>query len=366
MSECARAVARRDSASLTQRASVIYKPITSAQLVAAIVKQFTHGAPAHPGSSTASDQGEMSGPARESLLSEATDSALRKVETPSVVDERDLAPTRGASATASTSRAGAALVVFVEDDPIMQVVAPSLAHALGYRSEVFGDGKAALKRLRDRSAEQPVAVVSDVHMPRMSGPELLAGMRADPVLASIPFALMTASIDMSTTSFDPRPDAVLTKPLKRETLSAALTKIVNASAQSAVPSQGSSDTSSLSVDVADVPPFDAASSAVFGMMDGPDLVAIVAKYASSTSEQLAALEAAFEQRDLATLRELVHLMRGSAMSFAAAPFHDALVALSEAAKVHKWDAALLLSVKKKARRLRKALASACNEQQKAK
>lgn len=80
-------------------------------------------------------------------------------------------------------------ILVVEDEPsIADLLAPAL-EAEGYRVEVAGDGRAALRRLAE---ERYDLVLSDIMMPYLDGLGLARAMRADPALRAIPLVLMSA------------------------------------------------------------------------------------------------------------------------------------------------------------------------------
>ena len=61
-------------------------------------------------------------------------------------------------------------VVVVDDDPLVLAVARRLLTRVGYDVALYEDANRALS---DVSSTQPFAVVADLHMPDMSGSELL-------------------------------------------------------------------------------------------------------------------------------------------------------------------------------------------------
>ncbi|MBK9034058.1 MAG: response regulator [Myxococcales bacterium] len=87
-------------------------------------------------------------------------------------------------------------VLVVEDDP---VTAFNIEHALRRSPEVAtlthaSDGRDALDRLRrGRLVGARVVVLTDLSMPRMSGFELAAAIRADPRLRGLPILVLTTS-----------------------------------------------------------------------------------------------------------------------------------------------------------------------------
>lgn len=82
-------------------------------------------------------------------------------------------------------------ILVVDDSITTRTLEKTILQAQGYRVLIAVDGLEALGLLR--AAEQEIdVVVADVEMPRMDGFGLLAAMRADPRLDSIPAILMTS------------------------------------------------------------------------------------------------------------------------------------------------------------------------------
>jgi two-component system, OmpR family, response regulator len=80
-------------------------------------------------------------------------------------------------------------VVHVDDDDDIREIA-SLALSLGeIRVDSFGSGEAALEFL---PGALPDFILLDVMMPGLDGPSTLARIRANPLMADIPVAFMTA------------------------------------------------------------------------------------------------------------------------------------------------------------------------------
>lgn len=105
------------------------------------------------------------------------------------------------------------LVVDDEDD-----VRESLQEALadeGYHVVLARNGKEALGLLP--VLERPCAIILDIIMPVMSGPEFYEAMRANPVLADIPVVIST-----SDPSRAPGPLPVVKKPVNLDRLLSTL------------------------------------------------------------------------------------------------------------------------------------------------
>jgi chemosensory pili system protein ChpA (sensor histidine kinase/response regulator) len=85
----------------------------------------------------------------------------------------------------------APLVLVVDDSLTVRRVTKRLLEREGYRVALAKDGLEALDVL---SGERPVAVLSDIEMPRMDGFDLLRNIRGDAALASLPVIMITSRI----------------------------------------------------------------------------------------------------------------------------------------------------------------------------
>jgi CheY-like chemotaxis protein len=112
-------------------------------------------------------------------------------------------------------------VLLVEDDPGDVVIAKEALKAsrLKSRLTVVPDGVEALKYLRRedeyKDAERPDLVLLDLNLPKKSGHEVLAEVKADPALRKIPVVVLTTSgasedVDMS---YDLHANVFVTKPV---------------------------------------------------------------------------------------------------------------------------------------------------------
>jgi CheY-like chemotaxis protein len=86
-------------------------------------------------------------------------------------------------------------VLLVEDDPAdALLIEDALAeHGMARSIALANDGVAALEYLRDPAHERPDLIVLDLNMPRMNGRELLAVLKDDSSLGSIPVVVLTTS-----------------------------------------------------------------------------------------------------------------------------------------------------------------------------
>ncbi len=81
------------------------------------------------------------------------------------------------------------LILVVDDEVLIALLASEVLTDAGYRVVVAHDGRAALEILR---REPPAAVVTDYMMPRLDGLGLALAMRADPALRPVPVVLTSA------------------------------------------------------------------------------------------------------------------------------------------------------------------------------
>lgn len=112
-------------------------------------------------------------------------------------------------------------ILFVEDSPddVQLTLAAFTTFKLGNRIHVVNDGEAALAFLRHQppyeQAPRPDLVILDLNLPRKDGREVLAEIKSDTALSTIPVVVLTVSTaetDLALLS-QHRADGYLTKPL---------------------------------------------------------------------------------------------------------------------------------------------------------
>lgn len=116
----------------------------------------------------------------------------------------------------------------VEDDPVMQVLAPRMLQTLGYGARVCGNGEDAIAACR---AAAPDAVIMDVQMPRMNGLEAtreLRRLQRDEGLADFPIIVLSAHHTAAerTACFDAGADGFITKPLMIAKLASEIHRVM--------------------------------------------------------------------------------------------------------------------------------------------
>jgi PAS domain S-box-containing protein len=138
----------------------------------------------------------------------------RPAEAPAKPEEE---PTRGAESLP----ASAAVVLVIDDDP---VVADLLRRTLvkdGYRVEYAENGEKGLQLARQL---RPDAITLDVMMPGMDGWQVMTHLKSDPELRDIPVILLSIVNDRKT-GFALGATEYLTKPFDRERLTSVLGRI---------------------------------------------------------------------------------------------------------------------------------------------
>jgi DNA-binding response OmpR family regulator len=103
------------------------------------------------------------------------------------------------------------IVLVVDDDPVILQLLRVNFEMEGFAVITAADGEQGVERAR---ADHPDIVVSDVMMPRMSGTELVAKLRADPATEALPILLLTAKAQQTDigAGLDVGADDYVTKP----------------------------------------------------------------------------------------------------------------------------------------------------------
>jgi len=111
-------------------------------------------------------------------------------------------------------------VLVVDDDPGMCSMIATLLSPEGYHVVTAEDGIEALHLLRlvRRATETPCLVLLDLHMPRLGGSEFRRAQLRDPVVSSVPVAIMSGADDAATRALALGAKATVTKPIDFEAL----------------------------------------------------------------------------------------------------------------------------------------------------
>jgi CheY-like chemotaxis protein len=112
-------------------------------------------------------------------------------------------------------------VLLVEDDPgdVMLVREAFAADKVGNALSVVSDGVEAMRFVRGEGeyagVERPDLVLLDLNLPRKSGAEVLAEIKSDPQLSTIPVVVLTTSQAEEDVlrSYEMHANAYITKPV---------------------------------------------------------------------------------------------------------------------------------------------------------
>ncbi len=111
-----------------------------------------------------------------------------------------------------------ASILIVDDEPDLRFMIRTIFERAGHQVTEASNGAVALKRILE---QLPDLVVTDVMMPVMDGAELMARLRADPVLSGIPILAVTGDPDRAGAA-----DATLTKPFAPKELAAIAASLI--------------------------------------------------------------------------------------------------------------------------------------------
>lgn len=99
--------------------------------------------------------------------------------------------------------------LIIEDNRDLSLIFAESLQAAGFDTDVIQDGQVALTRLQD---SKPDIIILDLHLPHVSGKEILEEIRTDERLADTRVIIATADPRMAE-MLDDQADLVLLKPI---------------------------------------------------------------------------------------------------------------------------------------------------------
>lgn len=102
-----------------------------------------------------------------------------------------------------------ALAYIIEDDQDLSTIFADALEAVGYQVEQIKDGLLAQQRL---SEDVPCLILLDLHLPHISGADLLTEIKADERFNNTSVILTTADARMAE-AYEPLADFVMVKPI---------------------------------------------------------------------------------------------------------------------------------------------------------
>jgi DNA-binding response OmpR family regulator len=116
------------------------------------------------------------------------------------------------------------LALIIEDDPKLGNIYDTVVAQAGYDTEIIRRGDEALRRL---SAVSPSLILLDIHLPYVSGVELLKVIRATETLVKTPVIVLTADLYLAE-SMEELADYVIIKSFGVSRLRELVAKLANA------------------------------------------------------------------------------------------------------------------------------------------
>ncbi|MGK7901287.1 MAG: response regulator [Hormoscilla sp.] len=118
------------------------------------------------------------------------------------------------------------ILVIDDEDGIREIIQFSLEEAAGYSVLTATSGSEGLAKA---AAEQPDAILLDVMMPEMDGPETFRKLQANAATAQIPTIFLTAKAQISEQRqfIDLGVAGVIAKPFKPQYLANQIAEILN-------------------------------------------------------------------------------------------------------------------------------------------
>ena len=102
-----------------------------------------------------------------------------------------------------------ALAFIIEDDQDLSTIFADALESVGYQVERIKDGLTAQQRLKE---EVPYLILLDMHLPHISGADLLTEIKADERFENTAVILTTADARMAE-AYEPLADFVMVKPI---------------------------------------------------------------------------------------------------------------------------------------------------------
>jgi PAS domain S-box-containing protein len=148
------------------------------------------------------------------LESETGKGSAFTVRIPRQVPEREIETVPSRSFPEDDSKITEGTVLVIDDDPAVSELIGRLLVREGFRAEIARSGAEGLRLAREL---RPTVITLDVMMPQMDGWSVLAALKSDPELCTIPVVMLTIT-DNRNLGFTMGAAEYLTKPVERERL----------------------------------------------------------------------------------------------------------------------------------------------------
>ena len=195
-------------------------------------------------------------------------------------------------------------VLLVEDNRVNQEVALRMLRAFGIAAQVAGDGAAAVAQIEAGSFD---LVLMDCQMPVMDGYEATRVLRgkgyAQPIVAMTANALFGDREKCIAAGMND----YLSKPIKRDTLAAALATWLKVTPAAIEPSRDPNPVSTLDAEII----------AQLQLLMGQDFQGLIATYLGDAPAQLSAMKSALARNDRESLQRGAHSLKSTSAALGA-------------------------------------------------
>ena len=116
-------------------------------------------------------------------------------------------------------------ILVVEDEPLIALALEAALEDAGYGVVTAANGRQGLERLAE--APRPDLVLTDMMMPVMNGPAMLAAMAANPDLRGIPVIVLSSLPEESVRSRANGVAAILRKPYTAEQVLGTVARVLD-------------------------------------------------------------------------------------------------------------------------------------------
>ncbi|PKF79536.1 hypothetical protein CW749_11150 [Vibrio sp. vnigr-6D03] len=215
-------------------------------------------------------------------------------------------------------------ILLVEDNDINQIVAQGMLENLGIRSDIAGNGLAALQSLQSSTPYQ--LILMDCQMPEMDGYEATMAIRdgeAGQNYKSIPIIAMTANAmkgDMEKCLAAGMNDYI-SKPVNPESLESVLSKWLNFSSNSSISSNPLNSSTSMNEHSAvcdqNDPIWDEREALHMMFNDKGALNVVLSAFMEETPEQIHRLISAIDNGDVSEIKVHSHTLKGTSSQIGA-------------------------------------------------
>jgi CheY-like chemotaxis protein len=112
-------------------------------------------------------------------------------------------------------------VLVIEDDSELSEIFAEILQSAGFKTEIVADGRSALVKIRETS---PDIIILDMHLPYVSGLDILNTIRADECLRKTKVLVVTADALLAKEVED-KADVVFLKPVTLGQLSDVVSRL---------------------------------------------------------------------------------------------------------------------------------------------